>query len=192
MAAPPAAAMIGSVGSTPSDSGQEGKRAERGQHDPGGQAVETVDQVDRVDDQDDPADGQRQRQPAEMDDAPRHVEAIEAQPEREGEHSRDDLPEELHERRHAADVVDDADHDQESRPGQDRRGTVRPQDADRVQVVRRHRREGERHGEGDGDRHAAEPRHRELVDLALGVRLVEQAVPDGEEAHERGDRQAHD
>ena len=84
------------------------------------------------------------------------------------------------------------DHDQEGRPGQDRRGTVRPQDADRVQVVRRHRREGERHGEGDGDRHAAEPRHRELVDLALGVRLVEQAVPDGEEAHERGDRQAHD
>ena len=128
----------------------------------------------------------------EVDDAPWHVESLQAEPEREGERGSYDLPEELDERRHAADVVDHADHDEERGAGQDRRRTVRPQEADRVQVVRRHRRKGERHGEGDGDRDAAQPRHGKLVDLALGVRLIEQSVPQREEAYERGDRQAHD
>ena len=50
----------------------------------------------------------------------------------------------------------------------------------------------ERHGEGDGDRHAAQPRHGLLMDLALGVGLIEQAVALRDEADDRGDRKAHD
>ena len=177
MAAPPGGGDDRQRRIDPVRSGEEGERTERGQHDPGGQTVETVDQVDRVDDQDDPADGQRQRQPAEVDDAPRHVEALKAEPEREREHGSATCQKSL------------------TRAGMPRTSSMTPtttrsaapariagarfgrRTADRVQVVRRHRREGERHPEGDGDRHAAEPRHRELVDLALGVRLIEQSVP---------------
>ena len=140
----------------------------------------------------DPGDRQRQRQPPEVDDAPREVEPFQAEAERQGEHGGNDLAEELHERPHAADVVDHAHDDQQRRPREDRRRAVGSQDADRVQVVRRQRREAERHREGDRHRHTAQPWHRELVDLPLRVRLIEQAVPDREEAHEWGDRQAHD
>ena len=171
---------------------EQRERAERGQHDAGGKPVEPVDQVDRVDDQDDPGDRQWQGQPPEVNDAPREVEPIQAEPEREGENGGNHLPEELHERRHAADVVDHADDDQQGRPREDRRRAVGSKDADRVQVVRRQGREAQRHDEGDRDRHTAQSWHRELVDLPLRVRLIEQSVPDREEAHEWGDRQAHD
>ena len=77
-------------------------------------------------------------------------------------------------------------------PGQDRRRSVGSQAADRIQIVRRESGESKRHRERDRDRHPAQPGHGERVDLPLGVRLVEQAVPDREQAHERGDRQAHD
>ena len=54
------------------------------------------------------------------------------------------------------------------------------------------RREADRDGECHRDGHAPEPRDRNLVNLALGVGLVQQAEALGVEADQWGDRQAHD
>ena len=171
---------------------QQRECAKRREHHSRRQPVEAVDEVDGVDDQDDPGHCQRQREHAEADGPPRQLEVLDAEPQREGEDCGRNLPEELDQRAHAAHVVDDANHDEQERPGQDRGGSVWAQESDRVEVFGRDRREADGHRERDRDRHAAQPRDRELVDLALGVRLVEQALPVGDLAHDRGDQQAHD
>ena len=173
------------------DRRQQAEGAKYGERHARGKAVEAVDQVDRVDDTDDPGDGDRQGERPEVDDGPGQEDAVDAQAEPPGDDRGTDLEPELHHRAHAAHVVDDSDHEEHGDTGQDRRSAVGPQSLRLPQVRRSERGEPDGDPEGDGHRHAAEPRNRDLVDLAAAG-LVQQPVTVGSGPHQRSDDQPDD